>query len=243
MIEILTLGPPVVRIDAREIGLSEWHSGVARDLTLFMARRPIGASLEELADAFWPRSTEARARSALHTALYRARQVLGADAFTTAIDRYALTQGRYFVDATKFSALIRSSRGASDSDRTAALESAVALVRGEYLEGMTCSWCEEERVRLNFEIADAMIELALLEAGQHDWMAAIHWHRQAIRHDPLREDAHRGLMRAHAALGNRALALRVFDELRRRLAAEIGVRPDPRTVALQQALLTVDNRK
>jgi DNA-binding SARP family transcriptional activator len=54
---------------------------------------------------------------------------------------------------------------------------------------------------------------------------------------PYRESDHRLLMRAHAAQGNRALALVVYDRLRQQLMDELGIPPPAETRALYEQLL------
>src|SRR5690606_661300 len=54
---------------------------------------------------------------------------------------------------------------------------------------------------------------------------------------PLRESAHRLRMAAHAAAGNRAEALAVYQQLRRRLVDHFGVDPSAETEAAYLALL------
>jgi DNA-binding SARP family transcriptional activator len=43
-------------------------------------------------------------------------------------------------------------------------------------------------------------------------------------------------MRAHVAAGNRAMALRQFEECRRILARDLGADPDPETRELRRLL-------
>jgi DNA-binding SARP family transcriptional activator len=57
-----------------------------------------------------------------------------------------------------------------------------------------------------------------------------------IDHDPLLETAHRGLMRCHAALGNRGRALHQYGELAGLLWEQLGARPAPETAALHARL-------
>src|SRR5207253_8708215 len=61
--------------------------------------------------------------------------------------------------------------------------------------------------------------------------------RSAISADPLREDAHRGLMTALARLGRQAEALRCYEHCRRVLREELGAAPSPETQAVYEQLL------
>jgi DNA-binding SARP family transcriptional activator len=58
-----------------------------------------------------------------------------------------------------------------------------------------------------------------------------------VRLEPYRESAYQLLMRAHAAAGDRADALRAYEQCRRLLLAELGVGPSPETEAVYHALL------
>ena len=61
--------------------------------------------------------------------------------------------------------------------------------------------------------------------------------RESILLEPFRETGYQRLIRLHTALGNRAEALRVYEDCRRLLASELGVDPSPDTEALFQELL------
>jgi DNA-binding SARP family transcriptional activator len=49
----------------------------------------------------------------------------------------------------------------------------------------------------------------------------------AVRADPLRESAHRAVVRVHLAEGNLGEAVHAYDSFRTRLADELGVTPTP----------------
>ena len=55
---------------------------------------------------------------------------------------------------------------------------------------------------------------------------------EAISLEPFREVGYQQLMRAQAALGNRAEALRIFHRCRQLLSDELGVSPSPETEAV-----------
>ena len=61
--------------------------------------------------------------------------------------------------------------------------------------------------------------------------------RDALALDERREAAFRALMRAHAAAGERAEALRVWERCRATLVEELGIDPSPATEAVYLDLL------
>ncbi len=56
--------------------------------------------------------------------------------------------------------------------------------------------------------------------------------KEAVALEPFRETSYQLLMRAHAAVGNRAEALRVYERCRSLLSAKLGVPPSPQTEAV-----------
>ena len=61
--------------------------------------------------------------------------------------------------------------------------------------------------------------------------------REAVAIEPFRETGYQLLMRAHAAVGNRAEALRVNERCRSLLSEELGVPPSSQTEAVYLDIL------
>jgi DNA-binding SARP family transcriptional activator len=74
----------------------------------------------------------------------------------------------------------------------------------------------------------------LLAQGRH--AEAAEAYRKATVHDRFLEEAHRGLMRSQAALGERGRALRHYEELVVLLEEQLSASPAPETVALYESL-------
>jgi DNA-binding SARP family transcriptional activator len=106
-----------------------------------------------------------------------------------------------------------------------------AIARRGFLPGSTGRWADAQRMRLA-ELrlrALAVRGEAHLRQGQASQAAADAV--TAIEIDPFREPAHRLLMRARLAEGDRAEALRAYERCRRLLAEELGSDPDAETQA------------
>jgi DNA-binding SARP family transcriptional activator len=100
-------------------------------------------------------------------------------------------------------------------------------LRGELLPG----WCEEwvllERERLRQLTMHALEVLAdrLVAVGRLS--EAIQAAYAAVREEPLRESAHRVVVRIHLAEGNVAEACRAYESFRDMLADTLGIAPTP----------------
>jgi DNA-binding SARP family transcriptional activator len=124
---------------------------------------------------------------------------------------------------------------AEDDDRAHELD----LVRqgGEVLAHWTDDWVMVERERfrqLRLHRLEQLADVALAEGRLEFALSAA---LTAVAADPLRESAHRRVMRAHLAEGNPAEALRQFDMVRRLLREELGLAPCEETRAVVAHLL------
>jgi DNA-binding SARP family transcriptional activator len=113
---------------------------------------------------------------------------------------------------------------------------ALALYRGELLEGSSWSWCVFERARLR-DMFLALGDVAMsgcLTANQRS--AGVRLGFEILSHDPAREATHRSLMRLHALSGDRTAALRQFDRCVVALREELGVPPSRSTRELAESI-------
>lgn len=125
-----------------------------------------------------------------------------------------------------------------------AIGTALDLLAGELLDGLAVrdpgfdDWLRIERLRLRSlgETAAGKLLRAVEETGGDG--AAAQVAQKLLKLDTLREDAIRCLMRHHANQGERSYALRLFEDLGRRLQAELRATPEKATLELAQAIRT-----
>jgi tetratricopeptide (TPR) repeat protein len=116
---------------------------------------------------------------------------------------------------------------ALDATDPAASRKAAALYGGDLLpDDPYESWSFEPRGRLRRHYLDVLRAGAL-------------WERLA-EEDPTDEQAARALIRAHLEAGERREAIRRFERLREALRDQLGVGPDPATVALYEEVLAAE---
>ncbi|MBB4898697.1 ATP-binding protein [Streptomyces griseomycini] len=194
-----------------------------------------------LAGLLWPESSEAQARTNLRHLLHTLRgavpdvdHVLEVTARTVAWRADAACA----LDVTAFESALERARALPAGRRAPALAEAVAAYTGELLADCDDAWVVPERERLRAEFTDALEELAALAHRSGDHRAAVGHLERLVQEDPVRESAHRGLMRVHAALGDRARAVRAYHACVAVLERELGVAPSPQTRAAYAALLS-----
>ncbi|MGC7094964.1 BTAD domain-containing putative transcriptional regulator [Amycolatopsis lurida] len=196
-------------------------------------------SLDVLIERVWGERPPRQARNTLYGYLYRLRQALGE--VHAGIDRtaggYLLPVDEDSVDLHRFRQLVRSAADQDDEEALARVESALALWRGQALGGVEGEWVESVRRTLEQERWQAVLhrnDLAL-RLGGHDVLLA-ELPELAAAH-PLDERLAGQLMLALYRSGRQADALGRYQEIRHRLAEELGADPGPLLRKLHQQVL------
>ncbi len=203
-----------------------------------------------LAEMIWPNRPEGEALGALRYALSNLRTAIGDREADPPFLRITHSTLRFNIasdatlDAHRFQRQIAAAEASSD-ERSAidALGSAVALYRGEFLEGLCLpdavafeEWILLQRERLARQMASALRRLATLHERDGAYEAAQAWAERRLRIEPWNEGAHRQLMRVLALSGQRTRALAQYETCRQQLAQELGVELGRATRALYSAI-------
>jgi DNA-binding SARP family transcriptional activator len=177
-----------------------------------------------IAGHLWPDVPEDHAHGSLRSALWRLQKTAPGLLHVWG-DTLSLAEG-VEVDVRD---LIAWARRVSDSHAGIDdLTSTPERLHGELLPGWYDDWVLLERERLRQLRMYALEDLAqrLADAGRYG--EAVQSALAAIRAEPLRESAHRTLIRVHLAEGNLREAARAYDCFRAVLADELGVLPSRR---------------
>jgi predicted ATPase/DNA-binding SARP family transcriptional activator len=249
------LGPP--QIVLRQLGDLTLPNRKALALLAYLAVEAEHAhSRETLLGLLWPEMADAEARNNLRVTWAWLRGRLGDEAraaapflLSTRLELQFNRDSNFTLDVAELHALLEACRHHAHERRARCpecqerLARAVALYRDEFLAGFYLEGCpafEEwlfvQRERLHVQVIELLDELAQFhEEGGRFNQAEAHTRRQ-IELDPLRENAHRRLMRLFERQGRRTAALAQFEACRKVLADELGVAPDAETVALYQQI-------
>jgi len=222
----------------------------ARSLLAYLVvHRDHACPREVLADLFWPDRPRDKALHNLSTALWHIRRVLPpgdyilADARTVRFSPYS----DYWLDVALFEEKVHkyTSRQVDRALSTYLLElrEAVALYKGDFLEGFYDDWCLEERYRLEGLYLEVLERLVVGHEALDRPEEALRYAGRLLARDPLREDVHRTAIRLYVRLGNRAEAVRQAWQCRAVLRTELGIEPAPETVALCDELLGLGWRR
>ncbi len=218
---VVLLGGFAVEPAGTESGstLADLPHGVRRLVAyLALSGRPVRAAV---AGRLWPDVPEEHAQGSLRSALWRLRnvapglvEVSGGALFLAPgvrVDVREFTQwARWVLDpGTDLGGVASVDRG----------------LMGELLPGWYDEWVLLERERLCQLRMHALEAWAGKLAAAGRYGEAIQAACAAVGVEPLRESAHRALVRIHLAQGNVAEAVRAYEAFRGLLAADLGVEP------------------
>jgi SARP family transcriptional regulator, regulator of embCAB operon len=198
---------------------------------------------DELVDALWPEEAPAAADAGLSALLSRLRRVLGAERLEgRSALQLRLPPGAWVDLEAATDGLHRAESAVARGDWTGAWgpgRVAQHVAVRTFLAGEDAPWIETVRrqlddvlVRSLEVVATASVRIAGAELDTAERAA-----RTLIERQPFRESGYRLLMEAHAARGNSAEALLVYDDLRRLLQEELGTAPSAPTQELHRRLL------
>jgi TolB-like protein/DNA-binding SARP family transcriptional activator len=188
---------------------------------------------DRLTALLWGDRSDRQARHSLSQTLFSIRHAFGGSTPLLFIDRetVAMPPDAVDLDIADFQEFVSIPNG---------LKAALDLYRGPFLDGFNLresgfeEWLTQERARLHEMALGAFLALADAQVGAGDDSAAIATLGNAVRLDPLAEEAHRRLMRLQIDRGLCNDAIRQYRLLADILKRELDSSPDPSTKVLYQ---------
>jgi len=249
-LSINMLGPiEIFRDPAKPLAADAWTTKRARDILCFIAsRRHRRAAKETIIDTFWGEADFEAVEKNFHPTVSHIRKALNSKQpvkqnFLLYRDSdYLLNQEfSYRIDIEEFDRLVaegEAARRAGDqAGYISSYEDALALYRGDFMQGSYDDWVEEQRSYYREQYLRMLEALAVAAQKHEDWPRSLQLAQQILSDDQFREDVHCMIMRAHAALGNRAAVKEQYDLLRRVLRKELGVEPAAETQKMFRNLM------
>jgi DNA-binding SARP family transcriptional activator/CheY-like chemotaxis protein len=243
-VEFRILGPVEAYAAGDRVELGTRKDRFVLAVLALNANRPV--SVDRLVELLWPVEPPRTAEHAVAVSVSHLRSALATAASEVRIVRqgraYVLRTDAMSVDAHRFRALVDDARAANDDARAVELlDEALLLWRGEALaccapDGVDTALCRgltDARLTAVEDRADARLRL-----GQH--RALLDGLSDLVARHPLRERLAGQLMLALHRDGRTAEALAVYQALRDRLAAELGLDPGERLRTLHGAVLRDD---
>ncbi|MGD8793069.1 MAG: BTAD domain-containing putative transcriptional regulator [Anaerolineae bacterium] len=225
-------------------------------LVAYLAMTGQSHSREALITLLWPELEPSRARAGLRRNLSTLKKALGGVGLV--VDRQTVgldPDAGLWLDVVQFRRLLGAWEAhGHPEDRVcpqclAVLAEAVALCRGDFMEGFGLrdsvhfdEWQFFEAEGLRQELASALERLVQGHSTRGAYGAAIPYARRWLALDPLHEVVHRQLMQLYALDGQRAAALRQYQACSRVLQEELALSPSEETTALYEQIRAGQDR-
>jgi LuxR family maltose regulon positive regulatory protein len=245
-LQLRWLGLPTVELKGRQVKL-ETRKGVA--LLAYLSTGGQRQQREVAATMLWPDGDQQRALASLRRTLSslntRLPGWMEADRETISLRQ----SGKLRIDVAEFGRLLERVRThCSDGHELCdecqtALEKALSLYRGDFLEGLILGdapqfddWQFFQREELRRELGTALERLARAYASNSQWEPAIQAAQRWMGLDRFNEPACRMLMDLYARSAQRAAALRQYEDLKRLLQEQRDQVPEDETRRLHEKI-------
>lgn len=241
-VSIRLLGEFDVRVGDRSV--EDLRSPRVRTLFAYLVLHPDSMHTRQaVAHSFWPDSTESQARTNLRNVVHHLRRVH--PAIDGALDATATTlrwrpARPVDVDVDRFVTAADAALGTDPDDVERLLDrcrQAADLYAGDLMPEVHDDWVMPRRLQLQDRYRAVLRSLttALIDSGRA--AEALTVARDLVAADPMSESGHRLRIEAHRAAGDRAGAVRAYNDCVATLDRELGVEPDAVTVSLYASLL------
>ncbi|MCZ0978200.1 BTAD domain-containing putative transcriptional regulator [Streptomyces diastatochromogenes] len=207
--------------------------------------RPV--PLEALVDRVWGDQPPAGVRNVVHTYITRLRRALARASAGLAEPiglvrtpaGYQVSADPGAVDLVRFRRLVKSAQqeGLGDQERSALLQQALHMWRGDALGGMQGDWAARLRETLRQLHHEALSQWADAEIRLERPGVVLAELRAALLTDPLSEQLCERLMLALYREGRSVDALEYYQSMRRLIAKELGTDPSRRLQRLYETIL------
>jgi DNA-binding SARP family transcriptional activator len=196
---------------------------------------------ERLADRLWQQVDSACAKKYLRQALWQLQRAYEAEAAPGDGPLLVVDQdwvgihvdAPLWVDARELERAYESAVDAPPGELAPLLRerirSAVALYRGELLEGWYHDWCVDQRDGYRAMYLSLLHHLMVDAEATGNWEAGLAYGRRALHEDRASERTHVLMMRLHLLAGDRTAALRQFKMCETALRQDLNVVPQEST--------------
>ncbi|HSK82880.1 MAG TPA: BTAD domain-containing putative transcriptional regulator [Rubrobacter sp.] len=239
-IRIRLLGGFEVSVGSRTIQEGAWRLRKAANLVKILALAG-GNRLhrEQVMYTLWPelgiRAASNNLRQTVHTARRTFDLSMGYRYLASRDESLVLCpESSLWVDVDAFEEAARSARR---SPEPVLYRAALDLYTGELLPTDRYEeWAEEPRRRLQQTYLSLLLGLAHLHEELADYDCAIEALRRVVSEEPTREEAHAGLMRLYALVGNNGEAIAQYGRLEETLSRALGTEPAASSRALREEI-------
>jgi DNA-binding SARP family transcriptional activator/predicted ATPase len=233
-LRIRLFGAFEIELNGKPLTGQDWPSQQTQTIFKILLTHPGEiVTSDQLIEILWPNDPVNTARRRLHVRVSQLRKLLEdkKSLLKTVHNGYLFEMDEScWLDADLFQSRLRDGSLLQENNQgqsaIQAYEEARVLYRGDFLaEDIYEDWTFTIREFYRESFLTLLIELSESYAQQGRYRLALARARQALSRDPLRETIYTRLMLYHYYAGDRAQALRTYENCRELLKKELGVSP------------------
>lgn len=245
-LEVYLLGEPYLKYQSSQLNFNRRK---ALALIAYLALAEYRQSRDVVATLLWPDQDQQHAHAALRSTIHHITRVAPGEWFYKDRAFVGIQKQAASIDALSFLSLLTQSRTHQHDSRTlceecaAWLKQALELYHADFMTGFSIpdsaeyeSWQILQREWLRRERSSALRRLAAYYGELGEFEKALAYASHWLEMDTLHEPAHQMLMRLYAANGQRAEALRQYQQCVALLDTELATLPAAETDQLYAAI-------
>jgi len=228
-VKLFLLGPFELNVKGETIQLP---TRKMEALLAYLVLHPTLQSRERIASLFWGDSPNELARRSLRTALSALRKELGEDFLIT--DRETLKLNPDFPVGVDVHEMEKEAKDVLSGNAQAVIQ--MNIYRDDLLRDFYDEWILEEREQVRTLVIQALLQWAQSLRTEGEYRRAVEAAQKIISIDPASERAYQHLIFCYGALGDRAAALKSYEDCALQLRQKVGVDPAEDTSALYEQI-------
>ncbi len=239
-LKVRAFGRAEVVVNGRAVNVSDWRTQSVRGLFFFFLYMQEPLTKEQIANILWPDIDDPGAiKKRFKHEIYWLRRAVGRNAVVFEGEYYRFNRELdYEYDVEAFESYLKHAQQAEDIiERIGFYRKAVELVEESYLAELDADWVLLERERLGRIYRSALDELAQLYLDTNQLQDCLEISKTALNQDRFNELIYQTVMRAYAAMGDRASVARIFQEYKTLLDDELGLEPSAETLLIYRELI------
>lgn len=228
------LGPPIFKIDYKEISFSR-KKAIALLTYIICNNRTFYR--EEIAEFLWPEVTPSKSLSSLRTVISEIKKKINNEIFITENNKIFIDRTNLSCDYLIFKDLLSSQHTIWQKKKAAELWKG-GFLKGFYLKNSSSfyDWQiqEEQNILLNYK--KILKQLYENEIQEKNYSSALNYANQSLVLDNFDEETHRAIIYIHALNGNRQLALNQFEHCKKIINEEFNSSLENETLLLLEKI-------
>ncbi len=242
-LHLYLLGSPKITVNGQPTSLKR-RKTVA--LLAYLAMTGFQHERESLAVLLWPELDGRRSQANLRHAIWEIKQALGSHWLQVENQQLQLQAG-YSLDVADFLTAVSQIKNTAGQPANTfdqvALGAAVELVKDKFMAGFCLKdaapfddWLFFQAEHIHRKLVEVLQLLVTWHSAAEAWESAIQYGRRWLQADPLHEPSYVWLMSLYARSGQKAAALRQYDQCQKTLKEQLGIAPQLETTALYEKI-------